>query len=130
MFDFVLIRSVVFHSSLVKGYCVPFPGSDRSVVNRTQRYNYNVRKERPVRVHNYLISLFIHSEQARWKYCKVEIFWNFTTFIMTQNFNVSVVNVIKNVNKISFEISNYSDTKFYLVKLNWFTVSVHECPFW
>ncbi|KAK6182531.1 hypothetical protein SNE40_010193 [Patella caerulea] len=43
-----LPKRSVFKSEEVDKWCVPFPGSDRSVVNRTQRYNYDVNKERPV----------------------------------------------------------------------------------
>ena len=35
------------------GYCVPFPGSDRSVVWRTQYYNYLKYGERPVQIETY-----------------------------------------------------------------------------
>ena len=35
------------------GYCVPFPGSDRSVVQRTQFYNYTQLNERPVQMQTY-----------------------------------------------------------------------------
>ena len=41
-------RPLVFYSKDTNGWCVPFVGSDRSVVMRSQRYNYEVRKERPV----------------------------------------------------------------------------------
>ncbi|ELU12886.1 hypothetical protein CAPTEDRAFT_155386 [Capitella teleta] len=47
-------RSLVFKSSDVEGYNLPFVGSDRSVVTRTQYYNYNEKKSRPVQMNVYL----------------------------------------------------------------------------
>ncbi|ESO84484.1 hypothetical protein LOTGIDRAFT_222130 [Lottia gigantea] len=41
-------RSAVFKSEEIDKWCVPFPGSDRSVVNRTQRFNYDQNKTRPI----------------------------------------------------------------------------------
>lgn len=41
-------RGQVFHSDAVDGYCIPFPGSDRSIVNRTQAYIYTENKQRPI----------------------------------------------------------------------------------
>ncbi|XP_064623760.1 saccharopine dehydrogenase-like oxidoreductase [Lineus longissimus] len=46
-------RSVVFHSKDVNGYCVPFPGSDRSVVQRTERYIHEQKNTRPVQFQAY-----------------------------------------------------------------------------
>lgn len=37
-------------------WSVPFPGSDRSVVLRTQRYMYEVEKKRPVQVQTYMVA--------------------------------------------------------------------------
>lgn len=37
----------------VKGYCLPFPGSDKSVVIRSENYKYNVHHERPVQCETY-----------------------------------------------------------------------------
>lgn len=37
------------------GYCVPFPGSDRSVVQRTQFYDYTHLNERPVQIETYFV---------------------------------------------------------------------------
>lgn len=47
-------RGQVFHSDAVDGYCMPFPGSDRSIVNRTQVYNYTESKLRPVQFTAYM----------------------------------------------------------------------------
>lgn len=41
-------RSAVHTSEVVNKYCVPFLGSDKSVVYRTQRYNYEHKKQRPI----------------------------------------------------------------------------------
>ena len=37
----------------VKGYCLPFPGSDRTVVKRSEVLKYNEKKERPVYCETY-----------------------------------------------------------------------------
>lgn len=37
-----------------KGWCLPFPGSDRSVMMRSQRYFYDNDKKRPVQVKAYI----------------------------------------------------------------------------
>lgn len=47
-------RGMVFKSEEVKGWCVPFPGSDKSVAGRTQRMNFDIHKERPVSVQTYM----------------------------------------------------------------------------
>ncbi|XP_041353801.1 saccharopine dehydrogenase-like oxidoreductase [Gigantopelta aegis] len=47
-------RSLIFFSEEVNKWCLPFPGSDRSVVNRTQRFNFDVKKERPVQFSPYI----------------------------------------------------------------------------
>ena len=46
----LICRPAMFFGNEVNSYCVPFPGSDRSIVNRTQRFNFEVRKERNVRL--------------------------------------------------------------------------------
>jgi len=53
-------RGNIFTCDEVAGYCLPFPGSDRSIVYRTQVYNYKQRQERPVQFSAYftLPSLF------------------------------------------------------------------------
>lgn len=46
----VLSRPALFQGEKVnKDWCVHFQGADRSVVNRTQRFNYEQLKQRPVR---------------------------------------------------------------------------------
>ncbi|KAK2724007.1 hypothetical protein QYM36_002372 [Artemia franciscana] len=47
-------RSVIHYSPLVKKYCLPFPGSDRSVVNRSQRHFFENRRQRPVQMLAYV----------------------------------------------------------------------------
>jgi len=47
-------RGQVFKSEDLGEYCIPFPGSDRSVVNRTQVYNFKERSERPVQFTAYM----------------------------------------------------------------------------
>lgn len=38
----------------VKGYCLPFPGSDKSVVRRSEVFKYNHHHERPVQCETYV----------------------------------------------------------------------------
>ncbi|KFM57551.1 Saccharopine dehydrogenase-like oxidoreductase, partial [Stegodyphus mimosarum] len=47
-------RPLLFKSKEAKGWCIPFIGSDRSVVLRTQMYNYQFKNERPVQVQTYM----------------------------------------------------------------------------
>jgi len=47
-------RANLFFSEDVDNYCLPFPGSDRSVVYRTQRYNNDVLNSHPVQFNAYL----------------------------------------------------------------------------
>ncbi|XP_067682807.1 saccharopine dehydrogenase-like oxidoreductase [Haliotis asinina] len=47
-------RSAVFKSGLMDKWCFPFLGSDKSVVTRTQRYNYDVKKSRPIQFSPYM----------------------------------------------------------------------------
>ncbi|GBM97113.1 Saccharopine dehydrogenase-like oxidoreductase [Araneus ventricosus] len=49
-------RPVLFKSKEAEGWCVPFIGSDRSVVMRSQMYNYQFKNERPVQVQTYMRS--------------------------------------------------------------------------
>lgn len=46
-------RSLFCYIDEVKGYCLPFLGSDRSVVRRSEIYNYHKRKERPILCETY-----------------------------------------------------------------------------
>lgn len=52
----MLIHSQVIHKSeIVKdAWCVPFPGSDRSVVNRSQRFLFENDKKRPIQMKAYV----------------------------------------------------------------------------
>ena len=43
----------MFSSDIVKGWCMPFPGSDRSVMMRTQRFRY-ADGERPTQIGCYM----------------------------------------------------------------------------
>lgn len=47
-------RSVLFKSYEAKGWCIPFIGSDRSVVIRTQMFNYQFKNEKPVQINTYM----------------------------------------------------------------------------
>jgi short subunit dehydrogenase-like uncharacterized protein len=53
-------RGSVFWSEEMRKYCMPFPGSDRSVMMRTQRSRFENEKERPTQIQCYftLASLF------------------------------------------------------------------------
>lgn len=41
-------RSLIDYNAELDKWCLPFPGSDRSIVQRTQRYNFDTKKQRPV----------------------------------------------------------------------------------
>jgi hypothetical protein len=47
-------RRLLFYSKEVASWCVPFPGADRSVVARTQRFLYNEEGKRPVNFKPYI----------------------------------------------------------------------------
>uniref|UniRef100_A0A1I8PW73 Saccharopine dehydrogenase NADP binding domain-containing protein n=1 Tax=Stomoxys calcitrans TaxID=35570 RepID=A0A1I8PW73_STOCA len=47
-------RPLIFRSEIVDGVCLPFPGSDRSVVMRSQRFLYEQDKKRPIQMHAYV----------------------------------------------------------------------------
>ncbi|XP_036324841.1 saccharopine dehydrogenase-like oxidoreductase [Rhagoletis pomonella] len=47
-------RPLIFRSEIVNGVCLPFPGSDRSVVMRSQRFLYERDHKRPVQMHAYV----------------------------------------------------------------------------
>ncbi|XP_075212041.1 saccharopine dehydrogenase-like oxidoreductase [Lycorma delicatula] len=47
-------RSLMHKSSIVNKWCLPFPGSDRSIALRTQRYFYEQEKKRPVQIQTYI----------------------------------------------------------------------------
>ncbi|XP_001358985.1 saccharopine dehydrogenase-like oxidoreductase [Drosophila pseudoobscura] len=47
-------RPLIFRSTEVDKVCLPFPGSDRSVVMRSQRFLYDQDKKRPVQMHAYV----------------------------------------------------------------------------
>lgn len=47
-------RSVLHKSEIAKGWCLPFPGSDRSVVMRSQRYFYENDHIRPAQMQAYV----------------------------------------------------------------------------
>lgn len=46
-------RAFMSYVDEVKGHCLPFPGSDKSVIRRSENYKYNVHKERPVQCECY-----------------------------------------------------------------------------
>lgn len=47
-------RPIIHKSDLVNGWCLPFLGSDRSVVIRSQRYLYEHEKKRPIQMQAYM----------------------------------------------------------------------------
>lgn len=47
-------RGPLHQNPIVKSWCLPFPGSDRSVVMRSQRYFYEKEKKRPVQMSAYV----------------------------------------------------------------------------
>lgn len=46
--------TVVHKSELVNAWCLPFLGSDRSVVLRSQRFLYEHEQKRPVQIQTYM----------------------------------------------------------------------------
>lgn len=46
-------RGIIHKSSLSEGWSMIFPGADRSVALRTQRFLYEKYKQRPVQVQTY-----------------------------------------------------------------------------
>lgn len=46
-------RSPIHKSAFTNSFCLPFPGSDRSVVMRSQRYFYDHDKKRPIQMKAY-----------------------------------------------------------------------------
>lgn len=55
-----IFRSAIHRSPLVNNaYCLPFPGSDRSVVMRSQRVLYELDKKRPVQMKAYVAFRFV-----------------------------------------------------------------------
>ncbi|XP_071447287.1 saccharopine dehydrogenase-like oxidoreductase [Hetaerina americana] len=47
-------RNPLHKSAIVDAWCLPFPGSDRSVVYRSQRYFYENEKKRPIQMRPYI----------------------------------------------------------------------------
>ena len=48
-----LYRTLPFRSEYARGWCLPFPDADRSVVQRTQQYRYETLNERPAQMEAY-----------------------------------------------------------------------------
>lgn len=48
-------RGVMSFANEVKQWCLAFPVTDKSVVNRTTYYNYHNRKMRPIQMYSYLV---------------------------------------------------------------------------
>lgn len=46
-------RGFLSYMEEVKGYCLPFPGSDRTVVKRSEVFKYNTKRERPIYCETY-----------------------------------------------------------------------------
>ncbi|OXA64880.1 saccharopine dehydrogenase-like oxidoreductase [Folsomia candida] len=47
-------RKFLHRSDIVEGWCIPFPGSDRSVVMRSQRHFFHQERQHPVQMQAYL----------------------------------------------------------------------------
>lgn len=56
-------RGVIHKSPGDDLWCVPFPGSDKSVVERSQRYMYENENKRPIQYMEYLGLRYIHSQK-------------------------------------------------------------------
>ncbi|XP_069678456.1 saccharopine dehydrogenase-like oxidoreductase [Periplaneta americana] len=57
-------RLPVHKRESIEGWCVPFPGADRSVIQRSQRHFYEHDKLRPVQVRAYLVMKSIFTVSA------------------------------------------------------------------
>ncbi len=44
-----MCRSMVHHSPVIDAWCIPFMGSDKPIVNRTERHLFETEGKRPVR---------------------------------------------------------------------------------
>lgn len=51
---FFYCRGLLHRSDVSEGWSMPFMGSDRSVVLRTQRFLYEKYKQRPVQIQTYV----------------------------------------------------------------------------
>lgn len=47
-------RPIIHKSDVVNAWCLPFLGSDRPVVLRSQRYLYEKEKKRPIQMQAYM----------------------------------------------------------------------------
>lgn len=47
-------RPIIHKSNLVNAWVLPFLGSDRSVIQRSQRVLYETEKKRPIQVQTYM----------------------------------------------------------------------------
>lgn len=45
---------MLFKSDIIDAWCLPFPGADRTVVSRTQRFLYESDNKRPVQLQAYI----------------------------------------------------------------------------
>ncbi|GAB6031551.1 hypothetical protein CHUAL_009318 [Chamberlinius hualienensis] len=48
-------RFPLFYNNELKKWCLTFPITDKSVVNRTNHFNYNFRQIRPVQMYTYMV---------------------------------------------------------------------------
>lgn len=53
-------RPIIHKSDVVSGWCLPFLGSDRPVVMRSQRYLYEREKKRPIQMQAYIQFKYVH----------------------------------------------------------------------
>ena len=44
-----------FKTKYVEGWCLPFPGGDKSVVQRTEQFRYEQKNERPAQIETYVV---------------------------------------------------------------------------
>ena len=51
---FTVVRGAVFQSKKLDKWCIPFLGSDASVVRRTQRYNVEELEKKPIQYGAYM----------------------------------------------------------------------------
>lgn len=52
-------RPLIHKSEQVNSWCLPFPGSDRSVILRSQRYRYENEKKKPIQIQTYVTFKYV-----------------------------------------------------------------------
>jgi len=54
LFFIIFLRGAFFWHPMSRGWCLPFPGTDLELMERTQRYMHEVEKKRPAQTAYYI----------------------------------------------------------------------------